>query len=187
MLKRQHVLQDGSTLEEQGIKDGSTVNTLIEPDACINVNVKCGPKTYTKEISKSMTVNELKIDLVKSNQIVFPLHQFELAKVVPRDGSDDSDHYIAQLDDGDLPLHHYGIQTHANLTVMSPFIMIKILSINGEYLYKHIQKHMTFSQLKSKILLVKGYITYSYHDIIMFIKRGNDTCGTGSENKVLSW
>ena len=34
---------------------------------------------------------------------------------------------------------------------------------------------MTFSQLKSKMLLVKGYVTYGYHDIIMFIKRGNDT------------
>ena len=78
-----------------------------------------------------MTVTELKIDLVNSHQVAFPLHQFELAKVVPRDGSDDSGHYIAELDDGDLPLHHYGIQMHADLTVMSPFIMIKILSING--------------------------------------------------------
>ena len=122
-----------------------------------------------------MTVNELKIDLVKSNQVAFPLHQFELAKVLTRDGSDDSDHYIVQLDDGDIPLHHLGIQINANLTVMSPFIMIKILSINGEYLYKHVEKHMTFSQLKSQILLVKGYATYGYHDIIMFIKRGSDT------------
>ena len=175
MLKRQEVLQDGSTLEEQGITDGSTVNILIEPDECINVNVKCCPKTYTKEISKSMTVNELKIDLIKSNQVAFPLHQFELAKLVPKDGSDDTGRYTAKLEDEDLPLHHYGIQTHTNLTVISPFIMIKILSINGEYLYKHVQKHMTFSQLKSKILLVQGYYTFGYHDIIMFVKRGSDT------------
>ena len=40
--KAQGVLQDGSTLEERDITDGSTVNIVIEPDKEINLCVKPG-------------------------------------------------------------------------------------------------------------------------------------------------
>ena len=71
VLKGQKILQDGSILEEQGITDASTVNILMDLEQCISINVKCGPKIYRKEITNSVTVRELKIDLVKSNRVAF--------------------------------------------------------------------------------------------------------------------
>ena len=176
VLKGQNVLQDGSTLEENAITDGSTVNILIEPDQCININVKCGPKVYRKEICNSMTVGELKINLMLSNQAALQLHQFKLAKIMPKDGGVSSGNNVAQLDDDYVPLHHFGIQTDTKLAVMTSFVMINILNVNGEYLYKRVPKDMTISQLRSDILISQRYTTiFGYHDVIMFIKRGKST------------
>ena len=124
-----------------------------------------------------MTVEELKIDLVKSSQVGFPIQQFELAKIVREDDNEDNDdaYFIVDLDDYFVPLHHYWIQSDANLTVVSSFIMINILNVNGEYLYKRVSKDMTISELKSDILHYKRLCTaFDFSDVVMFIKGRND-------------
>ena len=47
VIKGQEVLPDGSTLDEHGIIDGSTVNIVIEPDKYINLKMKLGPKLFS--------------------------------------------------------------------------------------------------------------------------------------------
>ena len=178
VLKGQKILQDGSILEEQGITDASTVNILMELEQCISINVKCGPKIYRKEITNSVTVREFKIDLVKSNRVAFPLNQFELAKMMRTDDNERGDDIIimVELDDEDVPLHHFGIQSDTNMTVITSFIMINILNVNGEYLYRRFPKHMKVQELKSVILRSKHlYTTFDYYDFVMFVKRENET------------
>ena len=171
VLKGQKVLSDGSTLIEHGITDDSTVNILIDTEECIRVFVRCGHKMITKEISNSMTVGELKVDLFTSNQVAWQLHQFQLGKVVPKD-----DDVIIALGDEDVPLHYYEIQTETNLTVVAPYIMINILNVNGEYLKKRVSKQIPIDGLKSDILRSKHiYTNFYYHDVIMFIKTENNT------------
>ena len=168
LLKGQKVLPDDSALEEQGIKDGSTVNILIEPEQCISVKVNCGPKIYTKEITNAMTVKELKIELITSNEVAFHFYEFELAKVVSTGG-------IVVLDD-DVPLHYNGVQTDTNIIVLPSHIMINILNVNGEYISKRVAKHKTIRQLKADILHTKRlYTIFDYYDVIMFIRIGDNT------------
>ena len=175
VLKGHQVLSDDSTLKEHGITDGSTINILIDPEECISVFVQCGPKVITKEISNTMTVTDLKTDLVKSHQVAWQLHQFELGKVVARDDGV-GDGVIIALDDDDVPLHYYGIHTETNLTVVASFFMINILNVNGEYLYKRVPRQMTVRELKVDILHSRRiYTKFDYHDVMMFIKTGNDT------------
>ena len=47
VIKGQEVLPDGSTLDEHGIIDGSTVNIIIEPEKEISIKMKHGPQEYT--------------------------------------------------------------------------------------------------------------------------------------------
>ena len=173
VLKGLKVLQDGSTLQEHGITDGSTISILKELEQCISINVICGPKIYRKEITNSVTVRELKFDLVTSNQVTFPFNQFKLVKELWTDDEVEGDDVViaVELDDEDVPLHHLGIYSEANLTVVASFIMINILNVNGEYLYKRVPKDMTVGELKTAILR-SGF---DYYDFVMFIKIGNDT------------
>ena len=46
VIKGQEVLPDGSTLEEHGIIDGSTINIVIEPEKEINLIMKLSPKAF---------------------------------------------------------------------------------------------------------------------------------------------
>ena len=173
VLKGLKVLQDGSTLQEHGITDGSTISILKELEQCISINVICGPKIYRKEITNSVTVRELKFDLVTSNQVTFPFNQFKLVKELWTDDEVEGDDVLmaVELDDEDVPLHHLGIYSEANLTVVASFIMINILNVNGEYLYKRVPKDMTVKELKTAIL----HSGFDYYDFVMFIKIGNDT------------
>ena len=42
VIKGQRVLTDGSTLEEQGITDGSTLNIVIEPEKEMDLHMSVG-------------------------------------------------------------------------------------------------------------------------------------------------
>ena len=59
VIKGQEVLPDGSTLDEHGIIDGSTVNIVIEPEKEINLNIKLGPKEFNQKVKNSVRVREL--------------------------------------------------------------------------------------------------------------------------------
>ena len=64
VIKGQEVLPDGSTLEQSGITDGSTVSIVIEPDKQINLQMTLGPKIFTFEVNNSVTVWNLKKQLI---------------------------------------------------------------------------------------------------------------------------
>ena len=49
VMKGHEVLPDGSTLDEHGIIDGSTVNIIIEPEKEISIKMKLGPKEFTEK------------------------------------------------------------------------------------------------------------------------------------------
>ena len=83
VLKGKEILPDGSTLESSGIIDGSTISILIEPEQCIEVKIKCDPKVYVKEVNNSITVAELKQELVKSRDVTFPVDNFSLMESSP--------------------------------------------------------------------------------------------------------
>ena len=71
---------DGSTLEDHRITDGSAINVMTKPEQFIVINVKCGPKTYTKNVSNSLTVGQLKGQLVNTGVVAFLIDEFKLRK-----------------------------------------------------------------------------------------------------------
>ena len=100
MIKGQEVLPDGSTLEEHGIIDGSTVNIVIEPEKEINIKIKWGILESTRNVSNSVRVRDLKQQLIDGG--TFGFKNFSLSVCVDdNDGiteiislEDESFHYI---------------------------------------------------------------------------------------------
>ena len=57
VIKGQEVLPDGSTLDEHGIIDGSTVNIEDEDyDKVVNLRLKLGPKEFTSSVMNYVRV-----------------------------------------------------------------------------------------------------------------------------------
>ena len=64
VIKGQEVLPDGSTLDEHGIIDGSTVNIDIKPHTMVNVRMKLGPADFSIGVHNTMRVDQFKEHLV---------------------------------------------------------------------------------------------------------------------------
>ena len=148
VIKGQEVLQDGSTLEEHGITDGSTVNIVIEPDKEINLKLKLGPKEFTQKIKNSMSVRELKKQLIDGDIVGFMLDEFQLIiSAAENEGVTDN----VPLVDETLPLHLCGVSDNTALKIMGWSIMIQLINQKGDKCFKYFPRKMTVKQMKQEI------------------------------------
>ena len=168
--------------EELNISDGDTVNILIEPDQCVNIDVKCGPKTYQLETSLSIQIKELKQILIKNNQVALLYEFFHLAMISSDDGIDRKTTMTGES----LPLHFYGVHNGSTLKVIQPFILLNIVNTRNEMHYKRISSDITIKELKKTIMYSKPYSNQgygSYDNIMMFTKTGNNVYKMLCENR----
>ena len=175
-IKGQEVLQDGSTLEECGITDGSTVNIVIEPVKEINLCVKLGPIEIECNIKSSMRMGALKQQLIDRGTVGFDLSDFSLVKSTDENGG-------ISLQDDSLPLHLHGVSDNTTLKVIGLTVRVHLVTHRGQRFYKSFRKVMTINQMKQYIRSVKYFFHFNpsikiYNDptlvadIVLFLQRG---------------
>ena len=182
LFREKYTIPDDSTLDDLNISDDDTINILIEPDQCVNIDVKCGPKTYQLETSLSIQIKELKQLLIKNNQVALLYEFFHLAMISSDDGVDRK----TTLTDESLPLHLYGVQNGSTLKVIWPFILLNIVNTRNEMHYKCIPSDITIKELKKTIMYSKPFSNQghgSYDNIMMFTKTGNNAYKILCENR----
>ena len=156
---------DGSTLEGHRVTDGSTVNVMAKPEQFIIINLKCGPKTYTKNVSSSRTARQLKEQLMNAGVVAFSIDEFKLRKFLNVDGAVNK---TMLLDDDSLSLYHYGVQNEAKFTVIGPYIRLNIVNTESK------RSSRMFSKWSS-LLEVKRILASVHHfDFNIFVKRRNN-------------
>ena len=153
VIKEQEILPDGGTLEEHGIIDGSMVNSVIEPDKEINLNIKLSPKQFSHKVSISVRLRDFKQQLTDGGIVGFLLDEFTL--VITADDNNDVNDNIP-LDDDSLPLHLFGVSDNITLKIVSRKMMIQLFSQRGQHMYKTFPRNMTVNQMKKSILLEQG-------------------------------
>ena len=163
VIKGQEVLPDGSTLDEQGIIDGSTVNIVIEPDKEITIQIMLGPQKnkysltglrinlglkFTQKVLNSVRVRELKQQLIDGGSVGFMMSEFTL--MIP---ADDNDGVTADvlLEDELLPLHLYGVGDNTKIKIIGWSIMIEVINQKGKQRFKYFPRKMTVKQIKKEI------------------------------------
>ena len=116
VIKGQEVLPFGSSLEEHGIIDGSTINIVIESDKEINIKMKLGPKSFSLKVLSSVRVGELKQQLIDGDIVGFKHNAFMLLI-----SADDNDGIATDvlLEDESLPLHLYGVGDNTTIRIIS--------------------------------------------------------------------
>ena len=144
VIKGQEVLPDGSTLKEQGIIDGSTVNIFIEPEKEINLCVKLGPIEIACNVKSSMCMGALKQQLIDRGTVGFGLSEFSLVK-----STDENDGI--SLQDDSLPLHLHGVSDNTTLKVIGLTVRVHLVTHRGQRFYKSFRKAMTINQMKQYI------------------------------------
>ena len=172
-IKGQEVLPDGSTLDEHGIIDGSTVNIVIEPDKEINLKIKLGPKEFTHKVLNSMRVRELKQQLIDGDVVGFKPNAFTLNIF-----ADDKDGVAANfpLLDESLPLHLYGVGDNTTIRIIGGRVQIILVTSRGQRWLKSFPKNITISQMKQRIRLVDRFFSAEDKDLLddvwLFVQRG---------------
>ena len=175
VIKGQEVLPDGSTLEEHGIIDGSTVNIVIEPDKEINLEIKLGPKEFTHKVLNSVRMHELKQQLIDGGNVGFKFKDFSLLLTsVNKDGVADN----VLLQDESLPLHLYGVGDNTTLRAMGGRVTIKLVNQKGAIWYKTFSKSITVAQMKQTILSTDTFFSADEErnlvkDIWLFVNQGD--------------
>ena len=171
VIKGQQFLPDGSTLEEQGITDGSTVNIVIEPDKEINLTMKMGPKEVTLSVSSSLRVRDLKQQLIDGGTVGFPLAEFRL--IICADGNVGIAEDISLLKES-LPLHLCGVEDNTTLRIIGGSIMIQMVNQRGHHWYKPFPKTITVKDMKKTILSIGSFFTNTQFltNIWLFVKHG---------------
>ena len=176
VINGREILPDGSTLEEQGIIGGSTVNIIIEPDKEINLNVKLGPIEIACNVLSSMRMGALKQQLIDGGSVGFDLSEFSLVK-----STDENDGI--SLQDDSLPLHLHGVSDNATLKVIGLTVRVHLVTHRGQRFYKSLHKAMTINQMKQYIRSVKYFFHFNPYikiyndptlvaDIVLFVQRG---------------
>ena len=167
VIKGQEVLPVGSTLEENGITDGSTVNIVIEPDKDINLRIKLGPRKFIYKVSSSMRVRELKQQLIDGGKVD------GIATDVP-------------LVDETLPLHLCGLGDNTTLRVTGGNVTIELF-LDPAYRYFYtFSKTMKVKQIKESIRAASGYFFTEPSKVIdfcLFVQQGESY--TKSDNEAL--
>ena len=171
VIKGQEVLPDGSTLEEQGITDGSTVNIIIEPDKEIKLIIKHGPKEVNLSVNSSVQVRVLKQQLIDGGTVAFPLLEFRL--IICADDNDGIAEDISLLEES-LPLHLCGMSDNTTLRIIGGSIMIQLVNQRGHHWYKLFPKTITVKDMKKTILSIGAFFsnTQFLTDIWLFVKHG---------------
>ena len=173
VIKGHEVLPDGSTLEQHGIIDGSTVNIVIEPDKEIRLQIKLGPKVFSHKVLNSVRVRELKQQLIDGGTVGFLLE--DLTLIVSADDNDDINDDIP-LDDDSLPLHLYGLSDNITLKIMGQKITIRLITNYGVRYQKSFPKRITVNILKQEIQSVDSFFGEYYPDqrkgVWLFVERG---------------
>ena len=175
VIKRQEVLPDGSTLDEHGIIDGSTVNIVIEPEKEISIKMKLGPKEFTQKVSNSMCVRELKQQLIDGDIVGFSINEFQLLMpgvkieritdfTLPFTAVD-NDRITMLLRDESLPLHLYGMDDNTRIKIVGWSIRIQLINQKGEKCFKYFPRKMTVKEMKKEI---------QAKHISLFLKRGTN-------------
>ena len=154
VIKGQEVLPDGSTLEEHGITDGSTVNIIIEPDKEISLKLKLGPKQFTQKVKSSVRVRDLKQHLIDGGTVGFSINEFQL--IISADDNDGITEDVL-LQDESLPLHLCGVGDNMTLRIIAGNIRIHLVTHRGEHWFKQFPKSMTIKQMKQAIKSVNYF------------------------------
>ena len=170
VIKGQEVLPDGSTLDEHGIIDGSTVNIIIEPEKEINLQIKLGPKVFSRKLLNSVRVRELKQQLIDGGNVGFLINEFQLVSF--------STWYKITLEDESLPLHLYGVGDNTTLRAMGGRVTIKLVNQKGAIWYKTFSKSITVAQMKQTILSTDTFFSADEErnlvkDIWLFVNQGD--------------
>ena len=126
VIKGQEVLPDGSTLEEHGIIDGSTVNIVIAPDKEIKLNINLGPKEFTHKVMSSVPVCELKQHLIDGGVVGFKNFSLILSGITGD---------VALVDES-LSLQLYGISNDTIIRIISGRIQITMVTSRGQHVPK---------------------------------------------------
>ena len=141
LFKGQEVLPDGSTLDEHGIIDGSTVNIVIEPEKIINLAIRFGPEVFLTCVKTSMSVRSLKQSMIDNHQVVLVQGDFDLVFSAK-----------ATILEASLPLHHYALTDDAALEVRLTFLRINIEQIGTTIPWsRKMPRKATVKQLKEVI------------------------------------
>ena len=168
ILKEQEILPDDSTLVQHNISDGNTVNVLIEPEHDISIEVQCGPKVYKHNVSNCMTVKELKMLFIESNQVTFLYKEFNFETYVTSKGIKQKQF----LDDETLPLHFFSLDKYVKVKVVGPYVLLQSENQLGEILFHKISEKCMVSGLKKVIMKSAGKEDVT--DISMFVTCGNE-------------
>ena len=173
VIKGQEVLQDGNTLDQHGIIDGSTVNIVIEPEKEISIKMKLGPKEFTHKVKSSVRVRDLKHQLIDGGTVGFLLE--DLTLIVSADDNDCVTDDIP-LEDDSLPLYLYGVSDNMTVKIMGEKITIVLVTYFGGHYRRSLPKNMTIDVLKQEIQSVDSFFGEYYQDqrkgIWLFVKRG---------------
>ena len=180
VIKGQEVLSDGSTLEEHGIIDGSTVNIVIAPDIETNLTIKHGPKEVTCSVSWSVRVRDLKQQLIDGGIVSFMLNEFEL--IISSNDNDGTTDNVPMQDES-LPLYLYGVSDKNTIRVISGKVLVHLVIPRGEHFYKSFPKAMTLNEMKQTIRSVDYFFRVwpeddprndprFQMDILLFVQQG---------------
>ena len=171
MIKGQEVLPDGSTLDEHGIIDGSTVNIVIEPEKEISIKMKLGPKEFTHKVKSSLGVRDLKQQLIDDDTVGFWRKDFSLL-VTPVNKNGFTDNVLLQ--DESLPLHLCGVSNNVRITIIGGSIKVHLITHHGEDYFKHFPKNITVNQMKQRIHRNSHFFLnpVEVEDVWLFVQRG---------------
>ena len=148
LLKGQEVLPDGSTLEEHGIIDGSTINIVIEPEKEINLRMKLGSRQLTHKVLNSVHVPELKQQLIDGGTVGFKHNAFTL--IISADDNDGIGVDIPLLDES-LQLHMYRVGDNTTMRIIGGRVQIILVAFRGLRWLKTFPRSITISQMKQRI------------------------------------
>ena len=173
VIKGQEVLPDGSTLDEHGIIDGSTVNIVIEPDKEISIKIKLGPKEFTHKVLNSVRVRELKQQLIDGDVVGFKPNAFTLN--ISADGKDGVAANFPLLDES-LPLHLYGVSDNTTIRIIGGRVQVTLVTSWRQKWYKSFPRNITVNQMKKRIRLVDRFFSAEDKDLLddiwLFVQRG---------------
>ena len=154
VIKGHEVLPDGSTLEEHGIIDGSTVNIVIEPDKEINLRIKLGPKEFSHKVKSSLRLRELKQQLIDGGSVGFKNFSLIISSSENTEITDD-----VPLEDESLPLHLFGVSDNSVLRMIGDNVRVHLVTQRGHHWFKQFPRNMTIGQMKKAIRSVNHFFT----------------------------
>ena len=177
------VLPDDSTLEGQGITDGSTIYIVIKPDREISLCIKHGPKEITCSVSNSMRVGSLKQQLMDGGTVGYEPDEFSLIV-----SADDITKDISLHDDSQ-PLHMYGVNDNTTIRIVRRSVTIQLVSPDGNKYSCTFPKTTTVNEMKEKLEPITGifssYARFQFPmGFIYFVQTGSQYRKLQGENPI---